>query len=91
MPKAKDVDVRIVILQRGWVMVGAYERKGEHATLSHASVIRRWGTTKGLGELAANGPLGNTVLDPCPNVEFHQLTEIANMKCEASKWAAHLK
>jgi hypothetical protein len=31
--------------------------------IEDASAVRRWGTTKGLGELAANGPLENTKLD----------------------------
>lgn len=77
---------QIVILQRGWVVVGDYaEVKGE-CVLSNASVIRVWGTTRGLGELAENGPLSNTKLDPCPNVRFHPLTVIARMDVNESKW-----
>ena len=80
-------DLRIVILQRGWVMVGRYKRTDQHVSLSDASVIRIWGTTKGLGELAENGPVKNkTVLDPCPLVEFHTLTEIANIRCNIANW-----
>ena len=48
---------QIVILNRGWVVVGNYYEKGDDCTLTDASVIRAWGTTKGLGELAENGPL----------------------------------
>lgn len=32
-------------------------------TLDNAATIRKWGTTKGLGELSKNGPTANTVLD----------------------------
>ncbi len=80
-------DIRIVILQRGWVMVGVYGRDGEDCWLDNASVIRRWGTSRGLGELAAGGPLENTKLDPAGRVEFHALTAIATIRCEANKWA----
>ena len=57
-----DGDVKIVILQRGWCFVGYLERNGDDCKLTKANVIRRWGTTKGLGELALNGPLSNTCL-----------------------------
>ena len=49
--------------------------------LKDASVIRRWGTTKGLGQLI-NGPLKETVLDPCGTVEIHEQTVVAAIKCE---------
>lgn len=81
-------DVRIVILQRGWVMVGLYGRDGEDCWLEKAHVIRRWGTTRGLGELAVNGPLSNTQMDPCGRVDFHVLTVVATIRCEASRWSA---
>lgn len=79
-------DVRIVILQRGWVVVGRYFRKGQQCKVKNGFVIRKWGTTEGLPELAFKGPLTNTVLDKSPDIEFHQLTEIANIKCEEQKW-----
>ena len=80
------MDYRIVILQRGWVFVGEYCQSGDARWLEGASVIRRWGTTKGLGELV-NGPLPNTVLDPCGRVDFHILGEICSIKANAEKWS----
>jgi hypothetical protein len=80
-------DLKIVILQRGWVMVGKFERNGSECKLHNASVIRTWGTNKGVGELAANGPLTNTKLDPCNGVvEFDYLTVVATISCNESKW-----
>lgn len=79
-------DVRIVILQRGWVVVGRYYRKGQQCKVINGYVIRKWGTTQGLPELAIKGPLENTVLDKSPDIEFHQLTEIANIICCEEKW-----
>ncbi len=84
--------VRIVILQRGWVMIGRYERNGDDCKLLSASVIRNWGTTKGLGELALEGPKKDTKLDPTNGVvEFHRLTEIATIQANEAVWAQHLK
>ena len=67
-------DIRIVVLQRGWVAVGRYTLEGERAKLEKASIVRRWGTQKGLGQLATEGPRPQTVLDPAPTLEFHALT-----------------
>ena len=82
--------VRIVILQRGWVMVGRYSESGDDCKLESASVIRIWGTSHGLGEIAQDGPTSLTKLDKCPTVRFHRLTVVATMDCEESKWVKHL-
>lgn len=85
--KEFDGDCRIVILQRGWVMVGKFERDGSECKLHNAKVIRKWGTTKGLGEIAKDGPTGGTTLDPCNGlVEFDYLTVIATISCDEEKW-----
>jgi hypothetical protein len=78
--------LKIVILQRGWVCVGQYIKHGDERRLENASVIRVWGTTKGIGELAASGPLKSTKLDPAGTVRFHHLAEVATIDCDASKW-----
>ena len=80
-------DIKIVILQRGWVMVGRFERGDTVCKLYDASVIRSWGTTKGLGELAENGPLANTKLDKCYGVvEFDWLTVVASVSVNDEAW-----
>ncbi len=61
----------IAVLQWGHVAVGIYTQKGDIAMLEKASIIRRWGTTDGLGDLAIKGPLENTKLDKCPEITFH--------------------
>jgi len=76
----------IVILQRGWVVVGDVEQIGQTVTVNNASVIRSWGTTKGIGQLALEGPQESTKLDPCGTVKTHELAIIATMKCKESKW-----
>ncbi len=78
--------VRIVILQRGWVMIGRWSRNGDMCSLDGASVIRTWGTTKGIGELRS-GPTPATKLDPCGHVEFHILTTVAVIDCESAAWS----
>lgn len=79
---------QIVIAQRGWVFVGDVERSGDDVVIVGAQCVRRWGTTKGLGELAKNGPQPNTVLDPMGTVRLHVLAVVASLDCEEEKWAA---
>lgn len=81
-------DIRIVILHRGHVVVGRYERNGSEVVIRNASVIRIWGTTKGLGEIAAGGPTAKTLLDPCGVVRCHELAVIATIDCEVTKWTS---
>lgn len=77
---------QIVVLQRGWVVIGEVSRDGEDVTISEASVIRRWGTTRGLGELALEGPKANTVLDPAGTVRGHALGIVMTIDVDESKW-----
>lgn len=78
--------MRIVILHRGWVVVGKYSETPTHGNLTSAYVVRHWGTTKGLGELAEKGPTSSTTLDPTPEQEFPLTAVINTMKCNAKAW-----
>jgi len=75
----------IVILQRGWVVVGDFSQDGSQCYVRNGHVVRRWGTEKGLGQLASEGPRPNTVLDPTPEMTFHELTIVARLQC-SEKW-----
>ena len=89
----KDIvsDIKIVVLQRGWIVVGRFEREGTQCKLHNASVIRIWGTTQGLGEIAEDGPTTTTKLDKCKGVvQFDYLTVVLTLDCEAKKWLAKL-
>ena len=90
-PSEVKGNVKIIILQRGWNMVGRFERNGSDCKLHNASVIRAWGTTRGLGEIASGGPTKNTELDPCNGmVEFDYLTVVATIACDETKWEKSL-
>jgi len=55
--------MNIVVLTNGWVFKGDFNSQTN--TLTNGSVVRRWNTTKGIGELVLN-PLINPLLDPLP-------------------------
>ena len=83
----KNSNIKIMILQRGWVMVGRWSLKAEQLEqLDNAYVVRVWGTTKGLGEIALDGPTSSTKLDKVGHVEFNSLTVVAAISAEPSKW-----
>lgn len=78
---------QIVILQRGWVAIGDYSvQKDGECLLQDAAIIRVWGTTKGLGEIAEAGPTSTTKLDRSPDIRFHPMTVIARLDVNESAW-----
>ena len=81
--------VRIVVLQRGWVVVGYYAEDGDDVTVSSASVIRVWGTTKGLGELV-DGPTPATRLDKSGTVRAHRGAVVLTLDADEDAWRSLL-
>ncbi len=78
--------MKICVLERGWVAVGNLEKEGNYYFLLNASFVRRWGTTKGLGEIAENGPTKDTILDKTPTIKFHENQLIFSISCKEEKW-----
>lgn len=66
---------------------GRFERDGDMITLTDAQVVRVWGTTRGLGEIAAGGPTAATKLDPAGTVTCHVLTTVAMLDCDPGRWS----
>jgi hypothetical protein len=61
-------------------------------TVKGGRVIRRWGTTRGIEEIAAKGPLSATLLDdPAAEQSVPVRAIIRVIEVEASKWAKHIK
>jgi len=82
----KPTKKQIVVLQRGWVVVGDVEKTETEVTINNCSVIRVWGTSKGLGEIASNGPTSSTKLDPCPALTVHPLSVVLYMNTNELNW-----
>jgi len=89
-----EKEYKIVIAQRGWVLVGEFERKGHHVILKNGATVRRWGTTgdgKGLGYLAYRGPTEETELEPFTlPFETLELTVVGMHTCNPEIWAGVL-
>jgi hypothetical protein len=90
--KDEPTEIKIVVLQRGWVLIGFFEKEETSCKMHKASVIRNWGTTKGLGELAKSGKTSSTKLDPCNGlVEFDLLTVVLMINANVDLWKKELQ
>ncbi len=78
--------LQIVILDRGWVFVGDVTTDANWVRIANAKCVRIWGTTKGLGELAASGPLPGTKLDDAGSVRAPLAALKGLIACEAASW-----
>ena len=85
------MNINICVLQRGYNIVGEMRMDGGLWYFTKAAVIRRWGTTKGLGQLAKEGPTKLTILDEVPDeIMVHEYTTIMTIKCTDDAWTAYV-
>jgi len=75
------------------VVVGEYETDGitGFSRVRKGACVRVWGTDKGLGQLAVEGPTPSTILDYQPETEWPTLATVETIRCKEAAWATHLK
>lgn len=79
--------LEIVVLQRGWVVCGRPHPDNGAVMMPSGFIVRRWGTSNGLGQLAADGPQARTVLDPFSHpLRWHPIAEVCRFECSEEKW-----
>ena len=83
--KDTDGEIKIAVVDRGFVYVGRVKVEGDFYVLTNAKNIRAWGTTRGLGELVS-GPLSNTKLDAVGTVRIPTRALISLIDVEQGKW-----
>ena len=72
---------QIVVLDRGFVYYGNVTIKGDILTIERAKNIRHWGTTRGLCQLAKDGPQLRTILDDAGTVVAPMRAVIHIIQC----------
>lgn len=82
---ATNGDIKIAVLDRGFVYIGRVSFEGDFLILKNAQNIRVWGTTKGLGELVT-GPTSSTKTDKVGTVRVPTRALISLIDVEQSKW-----
>lgn len=78
--------LQIAVLDRGFIYVGHCAIAEGFLTITEARCIRRWGTTAGLGQLAAKGPQANTKLDPAGTVRAPVSALMHLIDCDPAAW-----
>jgi hypothetical protein len=79
----------IYVLDGGFVLVGVGKPDPNNflfLTVEGAAVVRRWGTQRGLGQLAAEGPRPNTALDPEGDVSVNTRFIMRAIPCNEEAW-----
>ena len=82
-------EIKIVVLDRGWVFVGRTRVVDQTVRIEQAKCIRRWGTERGLGELTG-GPRSDTILDAAGTVEAPVRALIFTLDVEQDAWTRAL-
>ena len=78
--------IRIVVADRGFVYVGNVSKTESGLMITNARNIRKWGTSRGLGQLAVDGPQQGTVLDNVGTVEIPTHAVMHIIECDGEKW-----
>lgn len=76
----------ICVIERGFVYVGTITDDGEWCVITDARNIRYWGTERGLGQLALEGPTEKTKLDAVGTVRVPHAGVIHILDSEAKLW-----
>ncbi len=78
--------MKIVIVDRGWVYIGECKYEKDFLVITNAKNIRQWGSTRGLGQLAIEGPTPSTRLDQYGTVRIPMRAVISTIDTEAKLW-----
>lgn len=80
----EDGDLVITVHDRGWAFIGFVTKLANGIVrLDSAFNLHKWGTDKGLGQLAVGGPREETILNPAGTVYGQP---ILVMKCDIEQW-----
>lgn len=86
MAKTDKPKLVIAILDRGWIFVARVTESPSAIELTNAACIRYWGTTKGIGQLALEGPQRETKIDEAGTVTVPRTAIIALIDAVEAKW-----
>ena len=85
----EKVKYHIVVMRERFVLIGVLSQSDDalFLLLDNAAVIRNWGTTRGLGQLALQGPQTNTKFDPeGGGLRLNKLEVSRIIPCTAKEW-----
>jgi hypothetical protein len=77
---------QIAVLDRGFVYVGLCRVEDGVLVITRAQNVRRWGTSAGLGELAAKGAQPQTKMDTTGTVRAPMTAVTHLIDCDPAAW-----
>ena len=86
--REEDHGLCLLVADNAHVWFGHVVTDMRWAHISGARIVRRWGTERGLNQLATEGPRANTILDDPSDVLVASSKVIAIIPCEVSRWSA---
>lgn len=73
---------KILVIQARWVLMGFTKQMPDGTyRVREGSVVRVWGTTYGLGQIAIEGPTASTVLDTFGDAEVPLVSVLFTITC----------
>ncbi len=87
--KAVLAGYAIVVADRGFVYVGQVAHDGDWCVISNARNIRYWGTERGLGQLALEGPTDKTRMDAVGTVRVPARGVMHLLDTEVRLWPSN--
>jgi len=76
----------LVVADRGHVWVGNARDEGDYTIVTDARIVRRFGTDRGLNQIANEGPTAKTIVGAPATLKVARWAIIAIIPCEASAW-----
>ena len=89
VPKHSFGNIKIVVLDRGYVYVGRVKELEDRIEISQAKNIIRWGTSEHLGQLE-DGPLERTKLGKACHVTAYKPSVMHMIDVDQTKWGGIL-
>ena len=86
----QNFGIKIAVVDNGFVYVGNVLKDGDFYIVQNGFNVRRSGTDKGFGQLAFEGPLKESQLDPVPPVMVPEGRLCHFIDC-ADVWKEHIK
>lgn len=85
-----QLGIKLAVVDNGFVYVGQIVEDEHYFVVMNGYNVRKTGTTKGFGQLAFEGPLKDTALDPVPPVMVPKARLCHFIDC-ADVWEKHVK
>lgn len=75
-------DKKIVVVASGWVFIGNVNEEEDSVVIKSAENIRKWGTARGLGEVALKGMPSGAEVDQYGTVRVPKGQVLFTIDCE---------